>query len=135
MNTDAEVGAALLVEMNRLAREVSSVRQLVTQVVQYIREAESEIPEKMRRFMNYMHDVSDVRYMYESLGHPLPAHLLRELERLDDRYRQLLKEMHLDGGSFEKVRREMASDPENRWDHTRLLYAPTARKEADGEAG
>ena len=119
-------------ELNRIARELSSIRQLVVQVVQYIRDAESEVPEKMRRFMNYMHDVHDVKYMYEELGHPVPQHLLRELERLDDRYRQLLDGLHADGGAFEKVRREMASDPLNRYDHTRLLNKP---KGANGETG
>ena len=111
-------------ELNRQSRELKTIRELVSSVVFAIRDAESEIPEKMRRFMNYMHDVHDVKYMYEELGHPVPQHLLRELERLDDRYRQLIKELHLDGGTFEKVRREMASDPENRFDHTRLLYPP-----------
>ena len=112
-------------ELNRIARELASMRQLMVQAIGFMREAESEIPEKMRRFMNYMHDVHDVKYMYEELGHPVPQHLLRELERLDDRYRQLLKELHLDGGTFEKVRREIAQDPENRYDHTRLLVKPT----------
>ena len=111
-------------ELNRQSRELKTIRELLSSVVFAIRDAESEIPEKMRRFMNYMHDVHDVKYMYEELGHPVPQHLLRELERLDDRYRQLIKELHLDGGAFEKVRREMASDPENRFDHTRLLYPP-----------
>ena len=111
-------------ELNRQSRELKTIRELVSSVVFAIRDAESEIPEKMRRFMNYMHDVHDVKYMYEELGHPVPQHLLRELERLDDRYRQLIKELHLDGGTFERVRREMASDPENRFDHTRLLYPP-----------
>jgi hypothetical protein len=94
--------------------------------VQYLRGAEKEVPEFMRRFANYMHDIHDIRYMYESLGHPIPDHLLRELERCDDRYRQLLVKLHDlgDDGAFEKVRREMAKDPENRWDHTRLLYPP-----------
>lgn len=111
-------------ELNRIARELKSIRELCQKAVHYIVNAEAEIPEKMRRFMNYMHDVHDVKYMYEEQGHPVPPHLLRELERLDDRYRQLLKELHLDGGTFEKVRREMAKDPENRWDHTRLLFSP-----------
>lgn len=115
-------------EINRLAREMAGIRALVTQAIQFMREAESEIPERMRRFMNYMHDVHDVKYMYEELGHPCPPHLLRELERLDDRYRQLLQELHLDGGAFEKIRRDMASDPENKWDHTRLLYPPKGEK-------
>ena len=108
-------------ELNRIARELKTIRELASKAVNYIIDAESEIPEKMRRFMNYMHDVHDVKYMYEELGHVVPQHLFRELERLDDRYRQLLTEQHTDTGAFEKVRREMAADPDNRWDHTRLL--------------
>ena len=112
------------VVLDRIARELKTIRELVSKVVFAISDAESEIPEKMRRYMNYMHDVHDVKYMYEELGQPVPRHILDELERLDDRYRQLIKELHLDGGTFEKVRREMAKDPDNRWDHTRLLYPP-----------
>lgn len=108
-------------ELNRVARELKDIRLLASDAVNYMRNAEAEIPEKMRRFMNYMHDVHDVKYMYEEQGHPVPQHLLRELERLDDRYRQILKDLHTDQGAFELVRREMAQDPENRWDHTRLL--------------
>lgn len=111
----------LVREFAVIRREFSTIRQLLTSVVTYIRDAESEVPEKMRRFMNYMHDVHDVKYMYEELGHPVPIHILEELERLDDRYRQLLKELHLEGGTFAKVRAEMAGDPDNRWDHTRRL--------------
>jgi hypothetical protein len=54
----------------------------------------------------------------------VPIHILRECERLDDRYRQLVTKLHTDGGAFEKVRREMAQDPTNRWDHTRFLEPP-----------
>lgn len=123
----------LRADVKRIARELTTIRQLCSEAVNDMRNAEAEIPEKMRRFMNYMHDAHDVKYMYEELGHAVPQHLLRELERLDDRYRQLLVEMHLDGGTFEKVRREMASDPENRWDHTRLL--PGQKKENGSETG
>ena len=31
----------------------------------------------------------------------------------------------MEGGTFNKVRREMASDLQNKWDHTRQLPAPT----------
>lgn len=120
-------------EVNRLAREMATIRQLLVQVVQYIRDAESEIPEKMRRFVNAMHDVHDIKYMYEEHGQPVPVHVLRELERLDDRYRQLLAEANAPGGAFEKVRQEMASDPMNRWDHTRQLAPPTHVKEKKDE--
>ena len=110
--------------LKRIADDMKITRQLLVEVLNKIREAESEIPEKMRRFIMYMHDVHDVMYMYESRGIPIPSHVLREAERCDDRYRQLLEELHLDGGTFERVRREMASDPNNRWDHTRQLSKP-----------
>lgn len=108
-------------DLNRIGRELKTIRELLVAVVAAIRDAESEIPEKMRRFMTYMHDIHDVKYMYETQGHVIPEHLAHELRRCDDRYRQLLDELHLDGGAFEKIRREMAKDPGNRWDHTRLL--------------
>ena len=110
--------------LERIAREMKLVRELVVEVVNYMRDAESEIPEKMRRFIMYMHDVHDVSYMYEERGLAVPIYIMREMERCDDRYRQLLTELHLDGGIFEKVRREMAADPLNRWDHTRQLAKP-----------
>jgi hypothetical protein len=115
----------MLAVLNRMAREVTTTRELTSKwVYAMIEEAEKEIPEKIRRFMNYYHDVHDVRYMYETLGTTVPPHVNREIERLDDRYRQLLTELHTDGGAFEKVRREMAADPANRYDHTRFLDKP-----------
>ena len=104
-----------------IADDMKIIRQTLVKISFYIGEAESEVPEKVRRFMNYMHDVHDIKYMYEEIGHPVPQHLRDELERLDDRYRQILKTLHTEGGAFEKVRREMAADPENRWDHTKQL--------------
>ena len=112
------------VTLERVARELKMIREMMTVVVHAIREAETEIPEKMRRFVMYMHDIHDISYMYEERGHQVPPHVLREMERCDDRFRQLLAEAHSDGQAFEKVRREMAKDPLNRWDHTRLLDKP-----------
>lgn len=118
--------------LKSIDQNLAIIKGLVSRVVNYMVEAESEIPEKMRRFIMYMHDVHDVSYMYEERGHQVPSYILREMERCDDRYRQLLDELHLDGGIFEKVRREMAKDPANRWDHTRQLSKP---KEAEDETG
>ncbi len=112
------------VYLKRIADDMKIIRGQLTEVINYMREAESEVPEKMRRFIMYMHDVHDVSYLYESRGIPVPDYISRELERCDDRYRQLLVELHMDGGTFEKVRREMAKDPLNRWDHTRQLTKP-----------
>lgn len=115
---------ALKAEINRVARELGDIRRMMTEVISYIRDAESEVPEKMRRFMNYMHDLHDIKYMYEELGHNVPPHQLREMERCDDRFRQLMEQQNAEGGAFNKIRREMAADTENRWDHTRFLEKP-----------
>ncbi len=112
------------VYLERISKDMKIVRELLVKVVNYMVDAESEVPEKMRRFIMYMHDVHDIGHLYEERGLPVPQYIMRELERCDDRYRQLLDELHLDGGIFEKVRREMAKDPENKWDHTRQLSKP-----------
>lgn len=105
----------------RIARELTTLRKLNSEMVKFMRDAEAEIPESLRRFANYMHDIHDIRYMYEEAGTSVPSHVAEELRRCDDRYRQVLKTLHTDGGALEKIRREMASDPENRYDHTRQL--------------
>lgn len=111
----------ILSVLKDIRRDMRAVRLDLTKALNSMADAESEVPEKMRRFMMYMHDVHDIVEMYKGLGHEVPAYVNREMERCDDRYRQLLDVEHTDGGTFEKVRREMASDPNNRWDHTRLL--------------
>jgi len=116
------VNDEILSVLKSIRQEVSANKQLMQKLVDaMVHQAEQEVPEFMRRFANYMHDLHDIRYMFEDLGHPVPPHVMRELERCDDRFRQLLHRLHTDGGAFERVRREMASDPLNRWDHTRFL--------------
>jgi hypothetical protein len=105
----------------RIARELTTMRKQNTELLGFFRDAEAEVPESLRRFANYMHDVHDIIFVYESRGQPCPAYIVEEMERLDDRYRQILKTHNTDGGAIEKIRREMAADPENRWDHTRQL--------------
>lgn len=105
----------------RIARELTTMRKQNTELLGFFRDAEAEVPESLRRFANYMHDCHDIKYMYDELGHPPPKHLLDELERVDDRYRQILQKHNTDGGAIEKIRREMAGDAENRWDHTKAL--------------
>jgi hypothetical protein len=116
----------------RIAREQKTMRELMSKFVNFMADAESEMPEWYRRFTNAMHDVHDIKYMYEDVGIVVPPHILRECERLDDRFRQVLNRLNIQGGAFEKIRREMAADPLNRWDHTKLLEKP---KENENEAG
>lgn len=105
----------------RIAQDLKIMRAQNTELLKFYREAETEVPESLRRFANYMHDVHDIKYMYEEHGSKPPQHILDELERLDDRYRQILKAHNTDGGAIEKIRREMSMDPENRYKHTREL--------------
>ena len=109
------------VYLERIASDMKIIREKLSKALTYMADAESEVPEKMRRFVMYMHDMHDVKNMYQELGLEVPSYVMREVERCDDRLRQMLSEQHSDGGTFEKVRREMAKDPENRWDHTRQL--------------
>jgi len=118
-------------EMKVVRQELVTLRKLVSEGLNALRNAESEVPESMRRFITYMHDLHDVCYMYESRGLPVPEHVHREMERCDDRYRQLLDKQFNEGGTFDRIRREMAADPLNKWDHTRLL----TKKENGSEAG
>lgn len=112
------------VYLERISKDMKLIREQMTEIIASIREAEGEVHEKMRRFVMYMHDIHDIVYMYHDVGQEAPQHVLREMERCDDRLRQLLAEAHTDGGTFEKVRAKMAEDPLNRWDHTRQLAKP-----------
>lgn len=119
----------LLVVLKDIRKEQSTIRSLLGEALFAMREAEREIPERIRRFSQHMHSIHDIKYMYEDVGVPIPTHILREVERLDDRFRQLVAEENAEGGSFSKVRREMATDKNNRYDHTRQLAGPTHTKE------
>ena len=114
----------------RIYEDIHIIKELLGKVVNYMVDAEAEVPEKMRRFIMYMHDMHDVKNLYDEHGLSPPPHVLRECERCDDRLRQLLVKLHTDGGAFEKVRAEMAEDSENRWDHTRLLPKGTKHETA-----
>jgi hypothetical protein len=119
--------------LQRIARELTTVRQHTTLVIGYVRDAEADMPERYRRFVNAFHDVHDIKYMYEEHGQPVPEYILSEIRRMDDRYRQILKELNAEGGTFNKIRREMSKDPENRYDHTRLLDKPKETKDEQRE--
>jgi hypothetical protein len=108
-------------QLQRIARDMQAIRSMLTEVVNYMKDAESEIPEKMRRFIMYFHDVRDMVSMYREIGADVPGYVMREIERCDDRYRHLLEDLKTDTGAFEKVRQEMTQREGNRWDHSRLL--------------
>lgn len=117
--------------MARVARDIQQIRSQLQSVLNSIAEAESEVPEKMRRFVMYFHDIHDIKYIYEESGVECPAYILREMERCDDRFRHLVSDGHdNDGGWINKVREDMTKRAGNRWDHSRLL--PKERSDETG---
>ena len=112
------------VYLKQIAADIHIIRGLVSKAVNAIHDAESEVSEKMRRFVMYWHDLHDIINIYEERGNHPPLYLKKEMERCDDRFRQLLEEAHSDGNVFEQVRRNMAGDPNNRWDHSRAIGGP-----------
>ena len=115
--------------LERFARELKTIRELVSSAVFALRDAESEIPEKMRRFANYFHDVVHIKGEYVSLGLKAPEYIDREMERCADRFRHILDDLHAEDGTFAKVRRDMAERPGNLYDHTRQLTKPKETSE------
>lgn len=111
----------------RIAQELQMIRRHTTTIIGYVRDAEADVPEKYRRFVNAFHDIHDIKYMYEEHGQPVPEYILSEIRRMDDRYRQILRELNAEGGAFNIIRREMSKDPTNRYDHTRELPKPTEK--------
>lgn len=109
----------------QMRRELQQMRQLMSKALFAMGEAEAEVPEKMRRFANYFHDVVHIKGEYVTLGIQPPKWLDEEMERCHDRFKQVLQDLHSEGGHFEKVRREMVNHPAgNRYDHTRQLAKP-----------
>lgn len=118
--------------LGRIARDIQAMRSDFQQVINHMRDAEKEIPERVRRFTMYFHDVRDFVDMHRTLGQEPPDYILREIERCSDRFRHILEDMYSDNGAFEKVRQEMAGREGNRYDHTRLLQKGTGDETRNG---
>lgn len=116
--------STLEAEFKNIRQELATIRKSISKLTFYVEEAQSEVPEKIRRFVTYMHNLHDIKNLFTEHGLEVPKYIDREVERCDDRLRQLLTELHTDGGAFEKIRREMAKDTENRWDHSRAISGP-----------
>lgn len=130
--SDEVLGPTVIGVLKDIWRELKTIRQLNSEMARFMRDAESEVPESYRRFLNAFHDMHDIKYMNEEHGVDPPPYVLREIERFYDRLRQIVEAGNAEGGHLNKIRREMASDPNNRYDHTRLLERP---KENGSETG
>ena len=113
-------------QLQRMARDIQDLKGMVREGLNAMSQAEAEVPEMMRRFANYFHDVVHIKGEYVTLGLTVPPYVDREMERCADRFRHILEDLHQPGGKFEQVLRDMASRPGNRYDHTKLLKEMTS---------
>ena len=71
---------------------------------------------------------------YEAKAQSVGPETMREIERLDDRYRQILDKMNSAGGAIEKIRREMArpffSTSQSRSSPSRLRWMRGAERKS-----
>jgi hypothetical protein len=119
------------VNLKSLSRDMREVTLMLREVVKYMKDAESEIPEKMRRFIMYFHDVHDIWWLYMQTGHNPPEHIKKEIERCADRYKHILDDLYGDQGAFERVRQEMSKRTGNKYDHSRMVsYETGSRNES-----
>jgi hypothetical protein len=109
--------------LSNLARDMRAILLELREVTRYMKEAESEVPEKVRRFIMYYHDVHDLKNLHDEHGLTPPKYILTEIERCHDRFRQILEELYGDLGAFEAVRQDMTKRGGNRYDYSRQLTA------------
>lgn len=58
-----------------IARDIKVVREQISKYVNAQHEAESEIPEKLRRFTTYWHALHDIVSVYEERGTDAPNYV------------------------------------------------------------
>ena len=65
----------IAIASERTARELKTMRELMIADVNARTEAESEVPERMRRFGMYMHDVHHIMWMDQENGQEPPEYV------------------------------------------------------------
>lgn len=118
------VGEAWGASFKNIERDMRAILVEIREVVKYMKDAESEVPERMRRFMMYFHDAHDAINFYHELGLQPPKWIAKEVERCADRLRHLLDEMYDPDkdGTFERVRQDMTQrEGMNRYDWSKQL--------------
>jgi hypothetical protein len=103
-------------ETNRLLKQLMNRFDMI---IEAVHKAEQEVPEYMRRFTMYYHDIIHINARYEELGIPMPLHLKDEMERSHDRMRHLIEQENSQGGTFYKIREKMDLEMGNRFKHFR----------------
>ncbi len=86
-------------------------------LIGYEDKADDEVPEYIRRFAMYYHDMLHIRVAYEEKGLPVPSFIADQVEYCHDRMELILAHENNQGGAFYKNRQELyaADDVANRY--------------------
>jgi hypothetical protein len=114
--------------VKNMSRDIQQLRSQAQEALNAVKEAESEIPEKMRRFIMYFHDAHDILHLYHENGLEPPKWVQHEVERCADRFKHLVEDLHAPGETFDQVRKEMSTRGGNRYDWSKQLMAPPKEK-------
>lgn len=101
----------------KILEVLKSIDAKLTMALRDLHSAEQEIPEYMRRFVTYYHDLMHIKWGYEEAGVPPPDHIMQESERAHDRMRLLVDRESSQGGKFHKIRQELHEEGGNRYNH------------------
>ena len=102
-----------------MLKELKEINRKLDMLFGVIGEAEKEIPEYARRFVMYFHDLAHIRWVYEEKGMSIPRHIDHEIERCHDRYKKILERENNQGGAFQRIAEEMASEGGTQYLHGR----------------
>ena len=118
------------VYLKRISDDMSAMRKQFDKLFTYIDRAESKIPEDFRRFCMVLHDMHDISNMYVEHGQPVPPHVLRVMELLDDAFKHISQDLEAPGGHFYRARTDIIKRGDYRYDHNQPLLAADKRKES-----
>lgn len=92
--------------LDQLRHQTELLTELVALVklgIGALHKAEQEVPEHMRRFTMYFHDLHDVMNFYHENGQDPPPYIKAEVERCHDRMAHLIEDETNQGGTFHAV--------------------------------
>lgn len=109
----------LLEALDRNTEMLEKISSKLNLVLTAIDKAESEVPEYIRRFTMFYHDMVHINWRYEEMGLTVPPWIKGEMERAHDRLKHLLDAENNQGGAFHKIRQEMDKIEGNKYRHFR----------------
>lgn len=115
----ADFAKELLQALDRNSEMLEKIGHKLDALSGYVEKAESEVPEYIRRFTMFYHDIVHINWRYEEMGLQVPPWIRAEMERSHDRLKHVLEAENNQGGAFHKIRQEMDKMEGNKYTHFR----------------